>query len=131
MHAGGQAFHQHGFTVHEPQALKPELAACRRGSPRTSYTRRRSSPCWDSLKRRAIKLHKMLSSLQGVTCTEPEGALYAMPQIRLPKAAIEVGACACTLHAAQLSGGAVTCTQSAVLCTQSAVTCTQSAVICT
>ena len=44
----------------------------------------------DSLKRRAIKLHKTLSSLEGVTCTEPEGALYAMPQIRLPKAAIEV-----------------------------------------
>ena len=44
----------------------------------------------DSLKRRAIKLHKTLNSLEGVTCTEPEGALYAMPQIRLPKAAIEV-----------------------------------------
>ena len=44
----------------------------------------------DSLKRRAIKLHKTLSSLEGVTCTEPEGALYAMPQIRLPKAALEV-----------------------------------------
>ena len=44
----------------------------------------------ESLKRRAIKLHKTLSSLEGVTCTEPEGALYAMPQIRLPKAAIEV-----------------------------------------
>ena len=67
----------------------------------------------DSLKRRAIKLHKTLSSLQGVTCTEPEGALYAMPQIRLPKAAIEVGACACTLHAAHLPGGVATCPQCA------------------
>ncbi len=43
-----------------------------------------------SLKRRALKLHKTLSALQGVTCTEPEGALYAMPQIRLPQGAIEV-----------------------------------------
>ena len=77
------------------------------------YTEEKQS-LLDSLKRRAIKLHKTLSSLQGVTCTEPEGALYAMPQIRLPKAAIEVGACACTLHAAQLSGGAVICTQSAI-----------------
>ncbi|KAK9906640.1 hypothetical protein WJX75_005366 [Coccomyxa subellipsoidea] len=42
-----------------------------------------------SLKRRAVKLHKTLSSLQGVTCTEPEGALYAMPHIRLPQGAIE------------------------------------------
>lgn len=44
-----------------------------------------------SLKRRAVKLHRTLSALQGVTCTEPEGALYAMPQIRLPNGAIEVG----------------------------------------
>ncbi|CAL8462271.1 g1802 [Coccomyxa elongata] len=42
-----------------------------------------------SLKRRAVKLHKTLSALQGVTCTEPEGALYAMPHIRLPQGAIE------------------------------------------
>ncbi len=68
----------------------------------------------DSLKRRAIKLHKTLSSLQGVTCTEPEGALYAMPQIRLPKAAIEVGACACTLRAARSPVVSELCMQCAI-----------------
>jgi len=43
-----------------------------------------------SLKRRAEKLHGALSELPGVSCNPPEGALYAMPRIRLPPGAIEV-----------------------------------------
>lgn len=45
-----------------------------------------------SLKRRAQKLHKTLEGLEGVTCTIPEGSLYAMPRIRLPAGAVEVRA---------------------------------------
>jgi len=43
-----------------------------------------------SLKRRAEKLHGALSELPGVSCNPPEGALYAMPRIRLPPGAIQV-----------------------------------------
>ncbi|KAK9821912.1 hypothetical protein WJX81_002904 [Elliptochloris bilobata] len=42
-----------------------------------------------SLKRRAERLHKALSELQGVTCNPLEGALYAMPRIHLPPGAIQ------------------------------------------
>ncbi|CAK0772104.1 hypothetical protein CVIRNUC_003929 [Coccomyxa viridis] len=61
----------------------------REGEPSYKLYAEERQSLLDSLKRRAIKLHKTLSSLEGVTCTEPEGALYAMPQIRLPKAALE------------------------------------------
>lgn len=44
----------------------------------------------DSLKRRAALVNKTLNALEGVTCNNPEGALYAMPRIRLPAAAVEV-----------------------------------------
>ena len=47
-------------------------------------------------------MHKTLSSLEGVTCSEVEGALYAMPQIRLPKAALEVRSCTVMLSASCL-----------------------------
>lgn len=49
----------------------------------------------DSLKRRAKLLVSALNKLEGVTCNEAEGALYAMPQLKLPpgatKAAEESG----------------------------------------
>ena len=46
----------------------------------------------DSLKRRAKLLVSALNKLEGVTCNEAEGALYAMPQMHLPPAAIKVHA---------------------------------------
>ncbi|EGC31753.1 alanine transaminase [Dictyostelium purpureum] len=44
---------------------------------------------YDSLKKRANLLNKALNSLEGVTCNPSEGAMYAFPQIRLPKKAVE------------------------------------------
>lgn len=42
----------------------------------------------NSLKRRAVKMNECLNSLDGVECTESEGALYAFPTINLPPKAI-------------------------------------------
>ena len=43
-----------------------------------------------SLKKRAKALYKALNELEGVTCNEPEGALYCMPRVRLSKKVIQV-----------------------------------------
>nr|AIT69918.1 alanine transaminase [Desmarestia viridis] len=40
-----------------------------------------------SLKRRSIMVHKALNELEGITCNEADGALYAFPRIRLSKKA--------------------------------------------
>lgn len=42
-----------------------------------------------SLKRRAVMLVAQLNKLEGVSCNDAEGALYAFPQVRLPQAAVE------------------------------------------
>merc|ERR1719387_3127172 len=42
----------------------------------------------ESLKRRAVYMTETFNSLEGVTCTRPEGAMYVFPQIRLPPAAV-------------------------------------------
>ena len=70
--------------------LSEEQLAAQEGEPSFELYSQERTELLASLKRRAVKLHKTLSSLQGVTCTEPEGALYAMPHIRLPQGAIEV-----------------------------------------
>ena len=41
-----------------------------------------------SMKRRATKLVAGLNSLEGVSCNQPQGAMYAFPQITLPAKAI-------------------------------------------
>ena len=43
-----------------------------------------------SLQRRASQLYKVLNQLEGISCNEPQGALYCMPRIRLSKKALEV-----------------------------------------
>ena len=43
----------------------------------------------DSYQRKAKITTSMLNSLEGVTCNEVTGALYAFPRIRLPQKAIE------------------------------------------
>ena len=40
------------------------------------------------MKRRAIKLVDGLNSLEGVSCNQPQGAMYAFPQVRRPPWAI-------------------------------------------
>ena len=42
----------------------------------------------ESLKRRATKLVAGLNALEGVTCNQPQGAMYAFPSITLPPKAI-------------------------------------------
>ena len=44
---------------------------------------------FESLKRRADRLHKKLNELEGVSCQPIEGAMYAFPSITLPQRAIE------------------------------------------
>jgi alanine transaminase len=46
----------------------------------------------DSLKRRAVKLVDCLNQLDGVECTESEGALYAFPTVNLPAGALAAAA---------------------------------------
>ena len=41
-----------------------------------------------SLKRRSRKLVAALNELEGVSCNEAQGAMYAFPQIRLPARAL-------------------------------------------
>ncbi|EFA80185.1 alanine transaminase [Heterostelium album PN500] len=53
-----------------------------------TYVKERDT-IFDSLKRRANLLAAALNGLEGVTCNQPEGAMYAFPQIRLPARAIE------------------------------------------
>ena len=43
----------------------------------------------DSYQRKAKITNSMLNSLEGVTCNEVTGALYAFPRIRLQQKAIE------------------------------------------
>jgi aspartate/methionine/tyrosine aminotransferase len=48
----------------------------------------------ESLKRRAVYMAETFNSLEGMSCTQPEGAMYALPRIRLPPAAIDAATAA-------------------------------------
>ena len=56
-----------------------------------------------SLKRRATKLVAALNALEGVSCNEPQGSMYAFPKVTLPAkaqaAAAEAGKAADTFYA--------------------------------
>lgn len=41
-----------------------------------------------SMRRRAVKLVEGLNAMEGVTCNQPEGAMYAFPSITLPPKAV-------------------------------------------
>lgn len=59
------------------------------GSPsHHQYTQERTA-IYDSLKRRAEKLVGALNRLEGVSCQPAAGAMYAFPQIYLPRRVIE------------------------------------------
>ena len=74
-----------------PLTLTLCASGAQEGEPSYELYSKERAELLASLKRRAEKLHKALSELQGVTCNPLEGALYAMPRIRLPPGAIEVG----------------------------------------
>lgn len=69
------------------------LLSAQEGEPSYALYAKERESLLASLKRRAEKLHAALCELRGVTCNPSEGALYAMPRIRLPPAALEVGLC--------------------------------------
>jgi len=48
-----------------------------------------STAIYDSLKRRGKKLSGLLNTLEGVSCTQPEGAMYLFPRIPMTKKAIQ------------------------------------------
>merc|ERR1711865_203205 len=58
------------------------------GSPSFEKYDTEKNAILDSLKRRAALVEKSLNALEGVACQPLEGAMYAFPQIMLPKAAI-------------------------------------------
>lgn len=48
------------------------------------------SELYESLKRRAAILSKFLNEIDGITCQNISGAMYAFPRIQIPQKAIEV-----------------------------------------
>ncbi|CAN6613577.1 hypothetical protein TRVA0_005S02828 [Trichomonascus vanleenenianus] len=44
---------------------------------------------FDTLKSRATSLYKAFNGLEGISCEEPEGAMYLFPRITLPDKAVE------------------------------------------
>ncbi len=52
----------------------------------------------DSLKARAKMVHEILNTIEGVTCNEVMGAMYAFPKIALPQKAIEKAKVSTTVY---------------------------------
>lgn len=66
------------------------LCVMQEGDPSHALYVKERQDLLDSLHRRASQLYKSLNQLEGITCNEPEGALYCMPRIRLSKKVLEV-----------------------------------------
>ncbi len=66
------------------------LVAPQEGEPSYKLYAEERESLLASLKKRAGQLYKALNQLEGVTCNEPEGALYCMPRVRLSKKVLEV-----------------------------------------
>lgn len=60
----------------------------KQGEPSFETFNREKNDILESLRRRALKMTACLNGLEGVECTESEGALYAFPTINLPPKAI-------------------------------------------
>lgn len=69
------------------------MCALQAGDPSYELYEKERESLLGSLKRRAQRLHKALNELEGVTCNEPQGALYCMPRIRLSKKVSKVWIC--------------------------------------
>jgi len=59
------------------------------GDPSWDLYKRERDTIYDSLKKRAQKLTSTLNKLEGFSCNEAEGAMYAFPQIRLSNKAVQ------------------------------------------
>nr|AIT69924.1 alanine transaminase [Colpomenia sinuosa] len=53
------------------------------GDPSFATFQKERDDILSSLERRSIMVHKALNKLEGITCNEADGALYAFPRIRL------------------------------------------------
>lgn len=76
----------------QPSRLRPDAwppAPPQPGEPSHELYEKEREGLLASLKRRAQKLFSALNELEGVTCNEPQGALYCMPRIRLSKQAAQ------------------------------------------
>lgn len=65
-------------------------ACAQDGEPSAKLWQEERRTLLESLKKRSRMLADTLSKMEGVTINCPEGALYAMPRIRLPKKAVQV-----------------------------------------
>lgn len=59
------------------------------GEPSYPLFMKEKAEVLDSLKRRARRMTDMFNSMEGVTCEEVDGAMYAFPNLVLPPAAVE------------------------------------------
>lgn len=57
--------------------ILPAPLGAQEGEPSYKLYKEEKAELLASLKRRAVKLHKTLVSLDGITCTEPEGGRVA------------------------------------------------------
>ncbi|CAM9298888.1 unnamed protein product [Ectocarpus sp. 12 AP-2014] len=60
------------------------------GDPSFETFQKERDDILSSLERRSIMVHKALNDLEGITCNEADGALYAFPRIRLSNKAKQV-----------------------------------------
>lgn len=54
------------------------------GEPSFSLYKSEMDEIYESLKRRAKRLHEAFNSLEGVTCNPAQGSMYLFPQIVFP-----------------------------------------------
>jgi len=59
------------------------------GDPSYQQYHEETTSIYDQLKRRSQKLVAAFNRMEGVSCNTAQGAMYAFPQIRLPKKAVE------------------------------------------
>lgn len=70
----------------------PHVSHVSQGEPSYEQYHKEKHDIIDSLRRRSQTLVQGLNKLEGVSCQDAEGALYAFPQIRLPPAAAAAAA---------------------------------------
>lgn len=83
--ASPQAAFQTRPATHNPQPPQPTTSTAR-----LHLRRKEKSALLESLSRRANRLAKALNEMEGVTCNDPEGAMYLFPRIELPDAVREM-----------------------------------------
>ncbi len=57
--------------------------------PFTAVSFQEKNKTLQRLEDKAVRLHRELNSIEGITCNEVEGAMYAFPKLELPQKAVE------------------------------------------